>query len=358
MEKSTKICAKPMSLEKILSFVEEEDDPDLCTEYICVDDDDNMRIECHKCQRRVHYACTGLPSYQLNLFLNKGYRKYVCITCCLPPKELNRKIHEQAERIKSCTHSRKEIKACENIIHQKSENEKKLNSTVKDLQARCRDYLKEKTRVTDLIESQFTVLETKLTAKIEEAMVNTALQHNAAKESKKSFAEATKSNGQLDFKNMKQLLRSERVEEQIEEQRKQSIDANIIIHGVKENTNKDDNNFVNELLNDVNIKTQPTYISRVGKESNDVRPIKVAFKDSHIKYRFMRRLTELKQHDKYSKISITDDLTKMEREQIKEWKRKADERNKAMSNQDFQWRVRGSPREKLYLKKISCKRLV
>ena len=117
-------------------------------------------------------------------------------------------------------------------------------------------------------------------------MVNKALQCDTAKESKKkSFAKAAKSNDELNVKNMKQLLRSERVEEQIEDQRKQSIDANIIIHGVKENANKDDNNFVNEPLNDVNIKTQPTYISCVGKESNDMRPIKVAFKDSHMKYR-------------------------------------------------------------------------
>ena len=230
---------------------------------------------------------------------------------------------------------------------------------VKDLQARCQEYLKDKNHVTDLIQSQFSVLEEKLSAKIEEtvnvkipkALVTTA-------EKKKSFADAAKVNGSLNLSNMKQLLRREKIEEQIEDQRKLSIDANIIIHGVSENQNKGDIDFVNELLNDVNVKTQPTFVSRVGKNSNGVRPIKVAFKDSHIKYRFMKKLTELRQHEKYVNLSITDDLTKMVREQIKEWKKRADEMNKAKSNKDFNWRVRGSPRDKLYLKKIFCTRSV
>ena len=125
-----------------------------------------------------------------------------------------------------------------------------------------------------------------------------------------------------------------------------------------EDENKEDIDFVKELLNDVNVNTQLTYVSRVGKNSKGMRPIKVAFKDSHIKYRFMKKLTVLKQHEKYVKLSITDDLTKMERDQIKEWKKRADEMNKAKSNEDFNWRVRETPRDKLYLKKIFCTRMI
>ena len=50
----------------------------------------------------------------------------------------------------------------------------------------------------------------------------------------------------------------------------------------------------------------------------------------------MKKLTEVKQHEKYIKISIPDDLTKMERKQIKEWKKRADEKDKAKSNNAFQ----------------------
>eukprot|EP00111_Clytia_hemisphaerica_P010525 TCONS_00030740-protein len=109
----------------------------------------------------------------------------------------------------------------------------------------------------------------------------------------------TKTNNDLNITNMKRLLRTEKVEEQIEEQRKQSRDANIIIHGVKEAENKDEKDFVAKLLSDVNINTEPTYVSRIGKESG-VRPIKVVFKDTHFKYRFMKQLRQLKQHQKYN----------------------------------------------------------
>ena len=201
-------------------------------------------------------------------------------------------------------------------------------------------------------------METKLAAKIEVTVNAKIPKIQTVTEPKKSFADAAKENSQLNLNNMKKLLRREKIEEQIEDQRKLSIDGNIIIHGVHEDENKEDIDFVKELLDDVNVKTQPTYVSRVGKNSKGMRPIKVAFKDSHIKYRFMKKLTDLKQHDKYVK-SITDDLTKMERDQqIKEWKKRADEMNKAKSNEDFNWRVRGSPRDKLYLKKIFCTRTV
>ena len=29
-------------------------------------------------ERLVHYRCTSLPTYQLQLFLTKGYRKFIC----------------------------------------------------------------------------------------------------------------------------------------------------------------------------------------------------------------------------------------------------------------------------------------
>ena len=335
---------------KIRFSDEGSNDTNQCTEHNCTNDNDKMRLECHKCLRTLHYACTGLPTYQLQMFMTKGYRKYVCIDCCLIAKDLNKKVHEQAERIQSRTHSRKEIEACESIIKLKNENEKKLSNVVKELQTRCQEYIKDKNCVTNLIETQFSALETKLTTKIEETMNTKFHGTNQKSNQKRSFAEITKTNNQLNIPNIKKLLRSEKVEDIMEEQRKQLKDANIIIHGVKVSENDSEKDYVNELLQDVNIMMQPAYVSRIGK-SQGARPIKVIFTDAHEKYKFVKRLTELKKHQKYSKISITDDMTKMERDLIKEWKKKADERNQTESH-DYVWRVRGSPRDGLYLKKI------
>ena len=49
-------------------------------------------------------------------------------------------------------------------------------------------------------------------------------------------------------------------------QRKQSRDANVIIHSVKEIENENIHDFVKELLEDVNIKIQPAYVFPIGKE--------------------------------------------------------------------------------------------
>ena len=72
----------------------------------------------------------------------------------------------------------------------------------------------------------------------------------------------------------------------------------------------------------------------------------------------MKQLREQKQHQKYSKVTITDDLTKLEREQVKEWRRRAGEISQAISEKDNVLRVRGSPRDKLYFNKVFCERSV
>ena len=38
-------------------------------------------LECSKCKRLTHYACTKLPAYQLALFMTKSYRLCQCMTC-------------------------------------------------------------------------------------------------------------------------------------------------------------------------------------------------------------------------------------------------------------------------------------
>ena len=222
----------------------------------------------------------------------------------------------------------------------------------------CQEYIKDKRQFTDLIETQFTVLETKLTAKIESS-INSQMKENqtSTTESKKSFADVAKPNNQVSLTNIKYLLRSEKIEEQIEEQRKQSKDPNIITHGVDESEDENNDhefvhNFLKEINFPININTEPRHVSRIGQKFKPKRPIKVVFKDGHVKYRFIQRLKELKQHKKYSNIRITDDLTRTEREVLKEWKMKADHRNKTEPDENYVWRVRGSPRDGLYLKKL------
>ena len=285
------------------------------------------------------------------------------INCSPEAKELTLKIHEQSRRITSSTYSNKEIKACENIIKVKSENEKRLKSVVKELESRCERNNEQKKVISNEIKSQFSVLERKLMEKVKSAVNNESVQNGSTAKTKKTFAEVAKTNQQQpNLANIKNLLRSEKIEDQLEEQRKRSKQSNIIIHGVPESDDKDrDTDFLDQLLDDTgndNVDNeQELNVSRIGQTSNSNRPIKVVFTDIHEKRVFMQSLTKLKENEKYAKISITEDFTRTERELIKHWKNNADQKNRLEKNQNYVWRVRGSPRDSrgLYLKKIFTK---
>lgn len=67
----------------------------------------------------------------------------------------------------------------------------------------------------------------------------------------------------------------------------------------------------------------------------------------------MNNLVNLRGKQQYKKISVTEDYTVFERSIIRDWAKKAKERNsKEPKDSTFVWRVRGSPTKTLYLKKI------
>ena len=53
----------------------------VCTFGICHLEKNKYMLECSKCKKLTHYACTQLPPYQVSLFMLKGYRLYVCRIC-------------------------------------------------------------------------------------------------------------------------------------------------------------------------------------------------------------------------------------------------------------------------------------
>ena len=91
-------------------------------------------------------------------------------------------------------------------------------------------------------------------------------------------------------------------------------------------------------------------------KSNDPtkkRPIKVVFNTEAEKNKIMENLKELKGQEKFRGMSITDDYTLAERQIIKEYSDKAkDYNNKEPQDSDYVWRVRGSPKNGLRLKKF------
>ena len=80
----------------------------------------------------------------------------------------------------------------------------------------------------------------------------------------------------------------------------------------------------------------------------------MTLKNEEEKKRIMTSVHKLERLD----FRITDDFSKKERETIKEWHCKAKEKTKREKDETSIWKVRGSPRTKLYLKRTENKTVI
>jgi len=134
-----------------------------------------------------------------------------------------------------------------------------------------------------------------------------------------SYSDMLKKNTQNDFQT---IIRVAKIEECQEERDHNNRKKNIVIHGVhevgdndEENQKMRDENFVKSLLTDVANRSNPKYIGRIGLQSpGKFRPIKVAFETEEEKRKLFSHLSALKGLENYESVSITDDYTQAERE--------------------------------------------
>ena len=95
-------------------------------------------------------------------------------------------------------------------------------------------------------------------------------------------------------------------------------------------------------------------MERIGNSDTEkVRPLKVSFMNESDKNKVMGNLKNLKDKPEYNGISIKEDFTISERSTIKEYVKRANEKNEIEpSDSEYVWRVRGSPKNRLFLKKV------
>ena len=99
----------------------------------CVDDGDKKAVLCSKCRRSVHYCCTKLPAYQIQVILTKRTYGYYCQNCVAVPQELLELDSKQnvLELTEETIRLKREIEGCEAIIKKHKENEEELKNTMK-----------------------------------------------------------------------------------------------------------------------------------------------------------------------------------------------------------------------------------
>ena len=81
-----------------------------CTKENCIVNEKekaNGILVCRKCTRKVHYVCSELPPYQIQLCLTSKSRSFQCQNCVKVPEELEKKCQREEEEKNSKTRKRK-----------------------------------------------------------------------------------------------------------------------------------------------------------------------------------------------------------------------------------------------------------
>ena len=149
-------------------------------------------------------------------------------------------------------------------------------------------------------------------------------------------------------------------EELAEEAERKSRSNNIIIHGKSETGPADDKFFTENLMKELQIGSVGIkQIERIGQKTEETstkkRPIKLILKSEDEKDKILNNLRNLKDKILYKGISITPDYTQSERILIKDFREKAKSKNLVEDENEtnYIWRVRGSPKNVLFLKRFN-----
>ena len=132
----------------------------------------------------------------------------------------------------------------------------------------------------------------------------------------------------------------------------QNREQNVIIHGLKEG-DICDTKLVEDIFAATATQHEPAHTMRLGEKNNvKTRPLILFMKNKVEKEEFMSKLWMLKNvKTRFKNMSITNDYTLEERNLIKKWVDEANRRNTTGTN-EYQWKVRGTPRDGLRLVKI------
>ena len=160
------------------------------------------------------------------------------------------------------------------------------------------------------------------------------------------------------------IMRDERNEQLADEADKKQRACNFVVHGVvegtgdKEKCKEDDNSAIASLLADLGVDVTFKAMYRLGNKrvestEQSKRPLKVVMNNENDKDRIMASLKNLKDNEKYKRVSITDDYTTKERDTIKEWVKKAKDANaNEPAESGYEWKVRGMPKNGMVLRKF------
>ena len=210
----------------------------------------------------------------------------------------------------------------------------------------------------DKIEKKIADLETKQSQTNEEVKVSVQSVVSKNKESitnATSYASTLSKN--LDRKLVGDVITAARNTEKVQEIERQKREQNFIVYGAVLN-NESEVEFINGFLNTIGVAAKPKLILKIGKEDNRPQPLKIIMETTEDKDQVMSRLVNLKNaENKYRAISVRDDHTYEERQIIKEWNEKAKALNESETSSNYEFKLRGSPKNGLRIIRIIKKKV-
>lgn len=301
--------------------------------------------------------------------------------------ESEKKVHEELESDNSLLSG--QVNGCKRLIKNLLKSERKLQGRVEELQTKLISQEQEQKnhfrmqmveefkealdhKMTEIMEKVTENFQNEALLKIERSLENETPPENkddpapideTGRGDDVTYSRVVKStpnNVTLNVDNVHNIIREAKNKE-LEEERQQKLRANnIIIHGVEEadvdekSRKKCDEVFVTTFLQDIYVHVSTKTIVRLGqKNPGKRRPLKVSFTTVEEKERVMGNLSSLKGKEDYKGISITEDYTIEERNMIKNWTDKAIQKtNEEPAESNIVWKVRGNPKNGLWLKKF------
>ena len=157
---------------------------------------------------------------------------------------------------------------------------------------------------------------------------------------------------------VRKVIMEAKNDDKVEESEQERRSTNFIIHGAKEfgddinSMKKIDDEYIGSILKQLGVEHKPASVVRIGNpEKSNARPLKVTMKSKADQQIVMSRLSRLKNtEEEFGKISITEDYTQTEREMIKSWSKKAEE--KSATDETHVYKVRGDPKNGLRLIRV------
>jgi len=210
-------------------------------------------------------------------------------------------------------------------------------------------------QIVKMIENKFNVMQEKVTKLIDEKLKSLSepkIQTTTAP-TPASYSSAVGENNNAQILDLRNIMTATRNEELAEETAKKKRANNLIIHGRKELSSSEDNTYIKEMMHALDNPGMPNTIERVGQRNeNKIRPIRIVFNSSDIKEKVYESLFKLKGNTLFKGIHITYDYTYNERKLIKDFSEKARQKTNQEVDASYIWRVRGSPKNGLFLKKF------